>query len=108
MDLPRLEPGAGVAVGVEPFGKAVEVGAGVWVGVEDWVHFGVIAVVEVGRAELSEVLLWAGAEGEAAKEVLFVHWRVAVGVGVPLADFCSGYRVSFGSRREPQYFISSP
>ena len=65
-------------------------------------------MVEAGWVELSEVLLWAGAEGEAAKEVPSEHWRVAVGAGMPLADFCSGYRVSFGFRREPQYFISSP
>ena len=43
-----------------------------------------------------------------AKEVPFEHWMVAVGVGVLLADFYSGYKVSFGSHREPQYFISSP
>ena len=39
LDLLRREPGAGVEVGVEPFGEAVEVEAEVWVGVEDWVRF---------------------------------------------------------------------
>ena len=64
--------------------------------------------MEAEQVELSEVLLLAGAEGEVVKEVPFEHWMVAVGVGVPLADFYSGCKVSFGSHREPQYFISSP